>query len=105
MHGGDLRDAGADPALVAILEQDYREAPLEPAVRGLLDYAVKLTCTPSACSQVDVDGLRTLGWTDAQIHNAALVAAYFNFINRVAEGLGVDLEPEIEGRRALERWR
>ena len=105
MHGGDLRDAGCDTDLVAILEQDYRRAPLDPALRALLDYAVKLTLLPASCGQADVDGLRAHAWTDAQISNAAMVAAYFNFINRVAEGLGVAHEPEIAHAPPLPAWR
>ena len=40
----------------------------------------------------DVDGLRALGWSDLEIHDAAQVVAYFNYVNRLADGLGVDLE-------------
>ena len=47
----------------------------------------------------DVDPLRALGFTDLEVHDAAQVAAYFNYINRVADGLGCDLEPEMPPRR------
>jgi alkylhydroperoxidase family enzyme len=40
----------------------------------------------------DVDALRELGWSDLEIHDAAQVISYFNYINRIADGLGVDLE-------------
>jgi alkylhydroperoxidase family enzyme len=43
-----------------------------------------------------VEELRCAGWTDEEIHRAAQVIAYFNYINRMADGLGVDLEPEME---------
>jgi alkylhydroperoxidase family enzyme len=72
---------------------DYREAALEPPVRALMDYAVKLTREPWAMTEADVVGLREHGWADEQILAANLVASYFNFINRLADGLGVDLEP------------
>jgi alkylhydroperoxidase family enzyme len=46
----------------------------------------------------DVRRLREAGWSDRAIHDAAQVIAYFNYINRVADGLGVDLEPEMKPR-------
>jgi uncharacterized peroxidase-related enzyme len=75
---------------------DYREAELPPAVRALCDYAVKLTRSPSAVGAADADELRGHGWDDAAIHDAIQVIAYFNYINRIAEGVGVGPEPEWE---------
>jgi alkylhydroperoxidase family enzyme len=45
-------------------------------------------------SAADVDGLRAHGWDDAAIHDAIQVIAYFNYINRVAEGVGIEPEPD-----------
>lgn len=59
---------------------------------ALLEHAVLLTQSPAACGQEQVDQLRTLGWSDAAIHDAVQVCSYFNYINRIAEGLGVDDE-------------
>ncbi len=78
---------------------DYRTADLTPADRALCDYATKLTKEPGAMTVADVDALRAHGLDDAAIHDAAQVAAYFNYINRIADGLGVDLEPEMPPRR------
>lgn len=72
--------------------QDFRQAPLSEDLQALGEYSLKLTLTPWEMGQEDVDTLRTHGFTDEQILNANLVASYFNFINRVADGLGVDLE-------------
>jgi alkylhydroperoxidase family enzyme len=58
----------------------------------LLDFAVKLTLQPWACEQSDIARLREAGWSDVAIHDATLVVAYFAFVNRSAEGLGVELE-------------
>ncbi len=76
--------------------RDYRSAGLEPRVVALLDWAVKLTVKPSTCSEGDITALRDQGWTDEDISAACMVAGYFNFINRVAEGLGVEGEPYME---------
>jgi uncharacterized peroxidase-related enzyme len=71
---------------------DYRQADLSDADRALCDYAVKLTLTPGAMTEQDVQTLRAHGFDDAQITIAAQVISYFNYINRIADGLGVDNE-------------
>ena len=77
------------------IKTDYRTADLSPADRALCDFAFKLTRTPAEVSPADLDELRTHGFDDRGIHDAVQVTAYFNYINRVADGLGVDLEPEM----------
>jgi len=67
-------------------------------VRALCDFAVQLTVLPSSIGRADVDGLRDHGWDDAAIHDAIQVIAYFNYINRVAEGVGIEPEPEWPAR-------
>jgi alkylhydroperoxidase family enzyme len=69
---------------------------LDPAQRALLAYVDKVTLRPAECTRADVEALRGAGATDEEIHNAVQVAGYFNYINRVADGLGVDLEPEMK---------
>jgi alkylhydroperoxidase family enzyme len=59
---------------------------------------VKLTATPAAVTQEDVQALRGHGWTDAAIHDAIQVISYFNYINRVADAVGIEDEPEWEPR-------
>ena len=77
-------------------EHDYRQADLTPRVRGLCDFAVQLTRAPASVGQADVEVLRGLGWSDSDIHDAIQVIAYFNYINRIAEGVGIGPEPEWE---------
>jgi uncharacterized peroxidase-related enzyme len=79
---------------VARCAHDYRQAGLPAPVRALCDYAVKLTRTPAAVGAADVEALRAQGWDDRAIHDAIQVIAYFNYINRVAEAVGVGPEPE-----------
>jgi uncharacterized peroxidase-related enzyme len=69
--------------------------PVSDAERTLFEFAEKLTRTPGAMRRGDVETLRAAGWTDGQISDAVQVIGYFNYINRVADGLGVDLEPEM----------
>ena len=68
---------------------DYRECSLDAADRALCDYAVKLTLRPGDMSEADVIGLRKHGLSDEAITVAVQVIGYFNYINRVADGLGV----------------
>ncbi len=58
-------------------------------------YAEKLTLRPSEMTARDVAGLRAVGLDDVAIHDAIQVVSYFNYINRVADAVHVDLEPEM----------
>jgi uncharacterized peroxidase-related enzyme len=73
---------------------DYREAGLEHRVHALCDFAVKVTVDPAKVSRADIDALREQGWSDAAIHDALQVVSYFNYINRIADAVGIDDEPE-----------
>lgn len=55
-------------------------------------FAFKLTESPSSVSEEDLRALREEGFTDQALHDAAAIVAYFNFVNRIASGLGVELE-------------
>ena len=72
--------------------RDYRQAPLEPKLRALCDYAVQVTRELHSVSRATIDSLRAAGWTDAQILDATQVIGFFNYITRIADALGVDPE-------------
>ncbi len=78
---------------MAALSGDYRTAVLEDAERTMLDFVAKLTLTPQRMEETDVHALRGHGFDDRSIHDIVVVAAYYAFVNRVADGLGVELEP------------
>ena len=82
--------------------RDWRKAGLSPADSALCAFAEKLTANPGRMSTADVEALRSHGLSDEAIHDAVQVIAYFNYINRIAEGLGTDLEPDMPPRVA--RW-
>ena len=63
-------------------------------MRCLCDFAVKVTLEPSKVGSADVDAMRAEGWSDAAIHDALQVISYFNYINRIADAVGIDDEPE-----------
>jgi uncharacterized peroxidase-related enzyme len=82
-------------ALLAAVRADWREADLSPEDRALCAFAERLTHHPAEMGEVDVASLRTAGFDDLQIHDAIQVVSYFNYINRVADAVGVDLEEEM----------
>lgn len=84
-----------DAALAEAVKRDYRTAPLSDRLRTLCEYAEKLTRAPSSMTAADVGTLRAAGLSDHAILDAVEVIAYFNYINRVADALGVDPEPEM----------
>ena len=91
-HGEALRRLINDDQLLAQLKEDYTRAALSPADRAMLDYAAKLTRTPAAVRLDDVQALRRAGFDDRAILDIAQITAYFAFVNRTAEGLGITLE-------------
>lgn len=90
-------DEAARERLVEAVQRDWRTADLSPAQRALCAFAEKLTREPARMQEADVRALRDAGWDDVQIHSAIQVVAYFNYINRVADAVNVDLEPEMRG--------
>lgn len=74
------------------MTRNPQTASLNSRMRGLVDYSLKLTTSPADIALDDITALRNVGLSDSAIHDAAAVAAYFNFVNRTALGLGVELE-------------
>lgn len=80
--------------LARAIAADYRSTELEPADRAMLDFAAKLTKAPASVEPDDLEELRRHGFDDAAIHDIVQVAALFNYYNRLADGLGIDPEPD-----------
>ncbi len=88
-HGEALNKYWNDQPRVRRVSHDYTLERLpEPQMR-MLEYAEKLTRTPEEMDPSDVESLREAGWSDEDILNINLVTSYFNFVNRIALGLGV----------------
>jgi len=81
-----------DTGLVEALQQDYTTAPITAQDRAMLDYVVKLTKDATKVWKDDIDGLRAAGFDDQGILQITLIASWFNYINRVADALGVGRE-------------
>jgi uncharacterized peroxidase-related enzyme len=78
-----------DQELVAALEEDYREAPISEQEKVMLDYVVQVTRDATRISPADHERLRSVGFDDKGILQITLIASWFNYINRVADALGV----------------
>ena len=78
--------------MVDALERDYTTAPITPQERLMLDYVVKITKDATKVSKDDHAGLRGVGFDDKAILQITLIASWFNYINRVADALGVGRE-------------
>lgn len=92
-HEKDLRSVVDGDEQRAAVQTNYRSASLTDKEVVLLDFAVKLTRVPSDVRQHDLDALRKSGFNDEQLVDAVHCIGYFNFINRVLDGLGIDPEP------------
>ncbi|HEV8431415.1 MAG TPA: hypothetical protein VGQ41_26175 [Pyrinomonadaceae bacterium] len=75
--------------MVAALEDDYRKAPISEQEKVMLDYVVQITRDATRISPADHERLRSAGFDDKGILQITLIASWFNYINRVADALGV----------------
>jgi uncharacterized peroxidase-related enzyme len=82
-----------DKELVEALERDYTTAPITPQERVMVDYVVELTKDATKVWKDDHEKLRVAGFDDQAILQITLIASWFNYINRVADALGVGREP------------
>ena len=78
-----------DEGLVEALQKDYTTAAITKPERVMLNYVVKLTRDATKVSQEDHKGLREAGFDDKAVLQITLIAAWFNYINRVADSLGI----------------
>jgi uncharacterized peroxidase-related enzyme len=88
-HAEFLRAVSLDGELVAALRRDYTQADLSAQDRAMLDYAAQLTRDATRVTPEQLDRLRQVGFDDRAILQINLIASWFNYINRVADGLGV----------------
>ena len=101
-HGALLRQHSGDPEFASHVMHDYKKADLEPQTRGILDFTAKLTKNPTTMERSDVQALRDLGLSDEQVLSTVLITCVFNFMTRLADGLGRRVpRAESEGHRGV----
>jgi uncharacterized peroxidase-related enzyme len=94
-HAEFLRQVSLDEELAAALRRDHTQADLSPADRAMLDFVVRLTNQPARMGPDDVRRLREAGFDDRGVLQITLIAAWFNYVNRVADALGVGKAGEL----------
>lgn len=85
--------------MLAQFKEDYTKLELDHKSRLALDFSVKLTRQAWTTRQEDIDRLRNIGYTDEEIIEIVHIASYFNYINRVLDGLGGEVEEEMKERK------
>lgn len=83
-----------DAGLSQVAMADYRQHDWGARIRALLDYAVELTRDPHSPGAEGIADLRAVGWSDEEILETTEVIGFFNYYNRLVDGLGVEDEPE-----------
>ena len=91
-HAAEFRSECKNDELTRAIRTDWRGADLSNLDKALCGFAEKLTSRPSSIEQMDIERLRSEGLDDRGVTDAVEVIAYFNYINRIADGLGVDPE-------------
>lgn len=77
------------------LTENYRTARLDPKTLAILEYAERITRDPATMIEIEIRTLLDRGLSEEAILHAAAIASYFNYINRISDGLGVKLEPAL----------
>ncbi|MBI3732240.1 MAG: peroxidase-related enzyme [Chloroflexi bacterium] len=95
-HAHDLREECHDDELVRAIKTDFRTATIDAATRAMLEFAEKSTLHPSSMTPADLDRLRACGFSDKDLLDIVHITAYFNYINRVADAVGIDPESDFE---------
>ncbi|MFP3985249.1 MAG: peroxidase-related enzyme [Candidatus Bathyarchaeia archaeon] len=93
-HGHALNNYWKDEKRIEKLLQGFRSVDLPEKTLKMLEYSAKLTRTPDKVNRSDIEELRRSGFRDEDILNINLITSYFNFVNRIALGLGVHFTPE-----------
>jgi uncharacterized peroxidase-related enzyme len=93
-HAASFRRAARNEALADAVKADVHTAPLSGRERALVRYAERLTREPRGFPASALEPLRAVGLADEEILSLTEITAYFNFVNRMAEGLGVELEDD-----------
>lgn len=89
VHAATATAYGVSPELLTAALTDLDSAPVDERIRPVLRYIGKLTVEPAKVSDDDAAAVYAAGWDEQALHDAVLVCALFNFMNRMVQGLGI----------------
>jgi uncharacterized peroxidase-related enzyme len=93
VHTATAEAFGVPVGLLTAALADLDTAPVEDRMKPVLHYVGKLTAAPAKMSEADAQAVYDAGWDERALHDAVLVCATFNFMNRVVDGLGLGADP------------
>jgi uncharacterized peroxidase-related enzyme len=93
VHTATAERMGVEVGLLHRVVRDGDFTEVAPKLRPVLALARKLTLSPNSVTNADAEALSAAGWEDSALYYAVAVIALFNFMNRLVEGLGIELEP------------
>ena len=93
-HAAALRNADPDSQLAEQVGAEYHNANLTPKQVAMLEFAESLTVDPGNTKEEYVEGLRALGWADEEIVDIVHITCLFNYMDRLADGLGAELDSD-----------
>ncbi len=91
IHTATAEAFGVQEGLLDALLRDVDSSPVDEKMKPILRYVQKLTSAPSRMTPADADAVYAVGWDDAALHTAVSVCALLNFMNRLVEGLGIEV--------------
>ncbi|MBP2181099.1 putative peroxidase-related enzyme [Amycolatopsis magusensis] len=97
VHTVTAEQFGVPEGLLTAALSDLDNSPVDARMKPVLHYVGKLTRTPSRMTEADAEAVYAAGWSETALHDAVLVCALFNFMNRMVEGLGVEASPDYFG--------
>ncbi|QFU93280.1 carboxymuconolactone decarboxylase family protein [Amycolatopsis sp. YIM 10] len=97
VHTVTAEQFGVPEGLLVAALSDLDSSPVDAKMKPVLAYVGKLTRTPARMTEADADAVYAAGWDETALHDAVLVCALFNFMNRMVEGLGVEASPDYFG--------
>jgi uncharacterized peroxidase-related enzyme len=93
VHAATAELLGTSKAAISGAINDIGSSAIDEKIKPVLRYVLKLTRQPNSLTQADADSVFAVGWTDEALYYAVAVTALFNFMNRLVEGMGIELDP------------
>lgn len=93
VHTATAERMGVEAGLLPRIVQSGRFDGVDAKLQPVLALARKLTLSPDSVTKADAEAVAAAGWSDAALYYAVAVTALFNLMNRLVEGLGIELEP------------